>query len=294
MADRKKIFSVKFFLAGLWLVFTLSFAIWWMILGLRQIDQIQALLHESTQWINDQRRMMLWEGVAWALLLVAGGVWLIWLLLREEQRGRLLKEFFATFSHDIKTAITSLRLQAESLKEDFEGREHPALERLVADTVRLQIQLENSLFLSQSQDYTLYKENLSLRQLLASIQYQWPNIEVKLENDAVVVVDERAMKTALSNIIHNAVVHGEAKRIEFSVKRQGAGRIQILFQDNGKGFQGDKEQLGRLFLRLSSTSGSGVGVYVAKDLIRRMEGQLEFQDSEVGFAGQIILPGNPL
>lgn len=290
---RQKTFTLKFVLAGLWLVFTLSFAVWWMILGLRQIDQIQALLNEPAAWIPDQRRMMIWEGVSWALLLAAGGIWLIWLLLREERRGRILKEFFATFSHDIKTAITSLRLQAESLKEDFADKDHPSLQRLVADTVRLHLQLENSLFLSQSQDYTLYKENLVLSKLLSSIRYQWPNIAIDFEQDAALKADERAMKTALSNLIHNAVVHGEAERIHFSVKRNGPNEVKIRFKDNGKGFQGNLDQLGQLFIRHSTTSGSGVGVYVARDLVQRMGGKLEFEVTDKGFGGYILIEGSP-
>lgn len=289
-----RVWNWKFILAGLWLVFTISFAIWWMILGLNQIDQIQNLLNETTQLLERQRRMMLWEGAAWVVLIFAGGTWLIGLLLREEKRSRTLTEFFAAFSHEIKTAITSLRLQAESLKEDLSTQNHPALQRLVADTVRLHLQLENSLFLSQEQDYSLYIETLSLNKLIQSIRHQWPDIQIELSQDAALQADERAMKTVLSNLIHNAVVHGEARKIKFSVKRSAPKQVRIEFYDDGRGFSGDWSELGRPFFRHNRRSGSGIGLFIVRDLVAKMKGKVEFFAVGSGFGGAIQMEGSPL
>ena len=54
------------------------------------------------------------------------------------------------FTHDLKTALASLQLQAESLQEDWpDAASNPNLARLLEDTVRLGVQLENSLFFAQ-------------------------------------------------------------------------------------------------------------------------------------------------
>lgn len=289
-----KICNWKLVLAIFWLIFVISFAIWWMILGLDLIHQVQNLLSQMTDELYRQRRMMISEGLAWIFLLIGGGVWLITLLILEEKRSRRLKEFFASFSHEVKTAITSLRLQAETLKEDLQEAQHPALDRLVSDTVRLHLQLENSLFLSHDQEYNLYIENLSLTRMLRSLQHQWPQIRIEAEQDVIMRADERALKTVLSNIVHNAAVHGEAKNIHFSVKRKGAHFVQIVFQDDGKGFAGDYRSLGELFVRHNNKSGSGVGLYIAKDLVQRMRGGFEFTPSAGGFGGSFWLEGTPV
>src|ERR1700737_3004770 len=92
--------------------------------------------------------MLLWGGGILILSLIGGGLALFYYARREQKRHAQVEEFFAAFTHDAKTALASLRLQAESLREDFGNAEHsPLLDRLLGDTLRLQLQLENSLFL---------------------------------------------------------------------------------------------------------------------------------------------------
>jgi signal transduction histidine kinase len=49
----------------------------------------------------------------------------------------LLRQFLATFSHDVKTALASLRLQTDILREEV--GDTPAINRLDSDVVRLQM-----------------------------------------------------------------------------------------------------------------------------------------------------------
>ena len=124
--------------------------------------------------------MFLWEGVSWEILLIAGGVTLIYLINRERRRRLEVREFFASFSHDLKTSIASLRLQAEALSEDLNGQESPLLPRLIADTVRLQLQLENSLYFSAQDSMALFFENVDLGKLTESLRLQWPSIQLEV------------------------------------------------------------------------------------------------------------------
>ncbi|MCB0412173.1 MAG: HAMP domain-containing histidine kinase [Bdellovibrionales bacterium] len=289
MADRRS--SWQIYLALAWLVFTVSFASWWMVLGLNQIEQIRLLVHETTVQLDRQRRMMIYEGISWIVLLFAGGSWLTTLVYFEARRSRRLKEFFASFSHEVKTAITSLRLQAETLKEDLGNQSHPSLDRLVSDTVRLHLQLENSLFLSHERDYRLFIEDLSLDRLVQSVQTQWPQLRISLDRDVRLRADERALLTVLSNLANNAYVHGEAKSLEFKAQALDQGQVAVEFQDDGKGFEGEVDSLGKLFYRHNRKSGSGVGLYIAQDLLARMKGGLQFLPNNKGFAGKFWLGG---
>lgn len=101
-----------------WLVFTLSMAGWWLYLGLdllTRLESQQSVLHEE---ILRQKNMLLWEGLAWMVLLVGGGVTLVYLINRERKSARSLRGFLASFSHDVKTALTSLQLQTEIIREE--------------------------------------------------------------------------------------------------------------------------------------------------------------------------------
>lgn len=294
MVENRARIRIKYVLAIAWLLFTLSFALWWMYFGLRQIRTMLELAPAHAAEFSRYYRMMIWEGSAWMVLLLTGGATLIWFVAREARRARELKEFFAAFSHDVKTSIASLRLQAESLKEDLGGTERPILDRLVADTVRLNLQLQNSLFLASSEDLKLYNEDLRLQVLAESLRHQWPHLEIQVERDCVVRADERAMASVLANLTHNSVVHGEASKFVLSARSAGDDRVSIDFSDDGKGFSGDAARLAKLFYRHSPGSGSGVGLYICRDLVTRMDGRLFLSPRADGFSGRLELNGRLL
>jgi signal transduction histidine kinase len=294
MVDSRTKIRLKYSLAIVWLSFTLSFAIWWMYFVLTQLKVMIALAPDHLPEFERHRRMMLWEGSAWMVLLLAGGGTLIWFVAREAHRARELKEFFAAFSHDIKTSLASLRLQAESLKEDLVDRELPVLDRLVSDTVRLNLQLQNSLFLASSEDLKLYVEELRLSEIVAGLRVQWPQLELEVPRDCIVKGDERALQSVLANLIHNSVVHGAATRFRLAPMAGSDLRVKLEFADNGSGFSGDPKNLAKLFHRHSSGSGSGVGLYISRELIERMQGRLTFSPRPKGFAGQLELEGRLL
>jgi signal transduction histidine kinase len=268
-----------------WLLFTVTFAGWWFVLEMRNVDRLIEVdaTHQSSY--ERQRRMIFWEGVSWELLLIAGGATLIFLVFRERQRTQQVKEFFASFSHDIKTSLASLRLQAEALEEDLNDRGSPLLSRLVSDTVRLQLQLENSLYFAAQDSLSLYLQDVDFAKIVQSLQHQWPSIQLKVAGSSVPFrVDERALRSVINNLIQNSLVHGRARTLNFNVVGN-----EIHFEDDGDGFSGEVEKLGKIFHRPSSTSGSGLGLYIAKALLAKMNGHLHLENGPHGFGGRIQL-----
>lgn len=274
-------FRPKLFLSVFWLVFTVTFAGWWFYLEIENVDRLIEVDGAHQAAYQRQRRMIFWEGASWELLLIAGGSTLIYFVFRERRRMLQVKEFFASFTHDIKTSLASLRLQAESLEEDLKGSESPLLSRLVADTVRLQLQLENSLYFAALDELALYLQDVDFKKLVESLRHQWPSIELEILGPNVTLrADERALRSVLSNLIQNALVHGKAKRLRFEI----AGD-EIRFRDDGSGFQGEWQRLGEIFHRPTSTSGSGLGLYIAKTLLTKMKGDLILDPAAGGFGG---------
>ena len=117
---------LKLLLACVWLVFTVALAWWWMIFGLRQIEHLKESAVVNVPESGIYHRMLIWEGSVLIVLLLGGGAALIWYIWRERRRHRQVEEFFAAFTHDAKTALASMQLQAESIREDLVkiGRAH--------------------------------------------------------------------------------------------------------------------------------------------------------------------------
>jgi two-component system phosphate regulon sensor histidine kinase PhoR len=286
---------IKILLVALWVAFTVTLAGWWLVFGLRQLDRLSQLHVEQASQLHQHYQMLMWEGGVLIASLLGGGLALFYYARREQKRHAQVEEFFAAFTHDAKTALASLRLQAESLKEDLGiTRPSPLLARLLQDTLRLQLQLENSLFLVNLPNGRLLLEPVRLSNLVSALRHHWPDLTIIQKGDGVVMADVRALESVLTNLVQNAVTHGQASQIAITVQRNDSGRLSMRVADNGRGFQGDVSQLGKLFVRHARGSGSGVGLYISRQLAKRMNSALNFAPGEDGgFVAELDFPGRP-
>lgn len=291
MSSERKRNRLVIGLVALWLVFTVTLAGWWLVFGLRQLDLIKQSNLEAGSQLERHYQMLMWEGGILIASLIGGGLALFYYARREQKRHAQVEEFFAAFTHDAKTALASLRLQAESLREDFAQSEaNPLVDRLLSDTLRLQLQLENSLFLVNLPRGKFFLQPIAVSARVDALRHHWPNIGFNLSGDGEVMADARALESILTNLVQNAVTHGHATTVDIRVKRAN-GRVAVAVFDNGRGFQGDLGQLGQLFVRHARSSGSGVGLYIVRQLAKAMNGTIQFCSGlEGGFVAELELP----
>lgn len=275
-----------------WLVFTVALAVWWLIFGLSQARHLGALEGQGAQ-LGRVTRMLVYEGVILVTMLVAGGVALLIGIRFEQRRRRDLRAFYTAFTHDLKTSMASLILQAEALSEDLpEAAANPNLQRLQKDAVRLRLQLENALFLTET-DAAVLIEAIDVRSMIDMLRDDWPELRIEMSGDDRVRADRRAFESVLRNLLQNAVVHGRATMVRVDVRRVSSGAVEIVVTDNGHGASADVAvALDRPFTRTAPTSGSGVGLYVCRGLLRQMHGQILLpQVPGAGFRVAVQLPG---
>ena len=274
---------VHYVIAAVWLVLTVSLASWWLAIGLSS---------ESTRL----RNMFVWEGASFIALLVAGGLAIVLAIRREHRRRQALETFFLSFTHDLKTSLASVQLQAEGMREDWpEPPSRETLDRLLHDTVRLQIQLENSLFVAQP-DGRLLAERIEVGQVISRLAQDWPELTVQVKGDARVVADARGFDAVVRNLLQNAVVHGGARAVTVDVDPQTAeNTVRLTVADDGRGVAPEKfDGLGQPYARVGDTSGTGIGLFVCGRLMARMHGALRFVRPDRGRRGLTVildLPG---
>src|SRR2546422_11635750 len=198
MSVERKRNRIVIALVALWVVFTVTLAGWWLIFGLRQLDLINQSKLEGAAQLQRHYQMLMWEGRILIASLIGGGLALFYYARREQKRHLQVEEFFAAFTHDAKTALASLRLQAESLREDFNDAEHsPLLDRLLSDTLRLQLQLENSLFLVNLPRGQFFLQPIRLSDRVEALRLHWPNVVITQTGDGVVMADARALESEI-------------------------------------------------------------------------------------------------
>jgi two-component system sensor histidine kinase EvgS len=112
---------------------------------------------------------------------------------------------------------------------------------------------------------------------------------------AVVLVDARAFDAVVRNLLQNAVVHGGATHVEVSVAPTGTGSIRVTLADDGRGVpQETFDSLGRSFAQGRHARGTGVGLFVCRQLMTRMNGVLGFGQPGGRASGLVVtldLPG---
>lgn len=274
-----------------WIGFLCLLVAWWARLGLRQgeriaeLEQALGIATAQSNWEKTQR-MLLWESWAFFALLIVSGALLFGLYWRDLRRNRALQAFFASVTHELRTPLTSIRLQAESIAETLssDASERELVARLLEDTQRLEGQVERTLELARLEGggpvmlQTVQLKPVIDRQLTRWRHSQGDRIEVRSAiEDVSVEGDPVAIGVIVKNLLENAVRHAKKDRIRVELSASARnGRVELLYQDDGVGFSGDRKALGRVFHRGPGSSGSGIGLYLMRVLMRQMGGKAEF------------------
>lgn len=278
-------------LAIVWLALTVTLAVWWLVFGLAQAEQLALPLAQRTMDTDRVHRMLIGEGGVLIGLLVAGGTALVVGIRHEQRRQAAMESFFMAFTHELKTSLARVQLQAESLQEELPGTATPVLDRLLQDALRLQLQLENSLFFAQP-DGRLWIERLDLSEQVARVAADFPSLAVDTVGDGAFYGDSRALQTVLRNVLHNAVAHGEATAMTATIARGERGRVVLRLSDNGRGASLEVARaIGAPFGKRSASSQTGFGLFVSRQLMQRMHGDLRWKvTGGAGFTVDLELP----
>ncbi|ABJ77417.1 sensor histidine kinase [Leptospira borgpetersenii] len=287
--------------AIVWLLVTVSLGVWWFLLGLKLTNTVAGLSaklnssSENLSILERQSRMIKMEGAFFLLMLFLGGATLIWFSYRETRRNKLIHDFFSTVTHEMKTPLASLRLQAESLQEEMPSlNENKLIHRLLMDSVRIESQMNRAMYLaSLTKSEILYIEKANVREIFLSIGEDFPELKIdlsRLEN-VFVSADRKALESIFKNLAENSLKHGKARVLEVISEKQKSNRILITISDNGTGFDGKYKVLGIPFYRHGSTSGTGIGLYIIKKLMKKMKGDMRIVPQKIGFRVDLNFPG---
>ena len=118
----------------------------------------------------------------------------------------------------------------------------------------------------------------------------------KYRDPAFVTAFAGELKQVLSNLIENAMdAAGENSRLQITIKQvshDGDREVQVSVADNGKGI--DREHLRQLFEPFFTTKGekgTGLGLWVTKDIVNKQGGRIRVRSRKgAGAVFSIVLP----
>jgi len=202
----------------------------------------------------------------------------------------------AAISHDLRTPLTRLRMRLEQMECDDTQRE-----RCIVDVREMDQLIGNVLGMMRDQHAGEARERIDARALVQSLAddlaEQGQPVTVQNTGEAgapIVFARPTALRRVVGNLVGNAVRHGGSARLSMSVRD---AEFRLAIDDDGPGIA--PHQLEAVFQpfyradasRSSGTAGSGLGLYIARDLIEREGGHIALANrSSGGLCATIALP----
>jgi signal transduction histidine kinase len=205
-----------------------------------------------------------------------------------EDRTRMV----SAISHDLRTAITRLRLRTELLED-------PAPRAgLLRDLDEMQRMTSTALDFLRGLEEQEKIQPLDLNALLESLKAEAEDLgrEVDVQAPASAPYPTRplALKRCLANLLDNAIKYGGRARV---ILDDGAAQVRIRIADDGPGIPEDElEKVFEPFYRLEvsrsrETGGSGLGLSIARNVARAHGGDLVLRNRpEGGLEAVLTLP----
>ncbi|WP_218574918.1 ATP-binding protein [Reyranella sp. CPCC 100927] len=206
------------------------------------------------------------------------------LTMRERLRRQIQQrtEMLAGVSHDLRTPLTRMKLGLAMLDDGPEKRE------LEADVVEMERMIEGYLAFARGEgDEEPVPVDVGelLEDVASGARRDGGTVVVAFSGDLGIKLRPTAMKRCLSNLVSNALRHG--RRVELRAQRRKTA-IEIIVDDDGPGIPADRrEEVFRPFFRLDAsrnpmTGGVGLGLTIARDVVRSHGGELHLEESPIG------------
>ena len=199
--------------------------------------------------------------------------------------------FLAAIGHDLRTPITSLRLRAEFVADQ------ELQERMLASLDEMQTMTEATLAFAREDATAEPTRDVDLAALVGSLCDDLAELGLDVQFADAPRIRYRcrpdALRRAIRNLVENAIRYGQRARVSLKSQREG---IVLLVEDDGPGIPEESfEKVFAPFFRLElsrnrETGGVGLGLSIARAIVRHHGGDIVFRNLPSGFRAAIRLP----
>jgi signal transduction histidine kinase len=285
-----------------------------LILGVGLVALAVAL---NVGWIilNWRQGVLLFFGIVFFALIIAGMVVNTIFLVRELRHSEQHDSFINAVTHELKTPVASIRLHLETLqrRELPETQKQEFYQLMLSDTDRLTETVEQVLRAGRAGDKKAGRDKaeIDFGQLVRdcmdatrarhhlqpdAIRYEESSEASTNAGGLRVRGSEEDLRTAVSNVLDNAVKYsGESVDVRVRLETPDEKRIVLRVQDQGVGIPPD--DMKRIFKRfyrvthrsLAHVKGTGLGLFIVKAIAQKHGGKVFAESDGEGHGTTIVL-----
>jgi two-component system osmolarity sensor histidine kinase EnvZ len=198
-------------------------------------------------------------------------------------------EMLAGVSHDLRTPLTRLRLalamlpQTEALRQD--------VAEMTADVEEMDRMIAGYLAFARGEGVEQAQPvNLSriLDDVAAGARRTGALLALDVPNELMLKLRSDAVRRAITNLVDNARRH--ARHVALAAVAQGRS-VLVTVDDDGPGIPADRRESVFRPFESDAAGGTGLGLTIARDIVRAHGGDIVLEDSPLGgLRARIRLP----
>ncbi len=199
-------------------------------------------------------------------------------------------EMLAGVSHDLRTPLTRLRLAlvmmpaSEALKQD--------VAEMTADLEEMDRMISGYLAFARGEG-TQQAEPVNLASVLeevaAGARRAGARVDLNVPATLTLPLRADAIRRAITNLVDNARRH--ARHVLLAAVPQGSRNVQVIVDDDGPGIPPERRESVFRPFESGASGGTGLGLTIARDIIRAHGGEIFLEDSPLGgLRARIRLP----
>lgn len=246
------------------------------------------------------------------VVIVAGVLFLVYAVRKEERLNQLKSDFIATVSHELKTPLSLVRMFGEMLASNRVAspeKRTQYLDIIVRESERLSALIDNVLDFARLEggraSYEFAEADLAevVGRAVEMFRYRQQRDKPRVMLEAPVPgprvrLDERALQLLVFNLLDNALKYaGDSEEVIVRVGRSGR-RAWLEVQDQGPGI--DPDDARRVFERFyrgraarrGQARGSGIGLALVRHIARAHGGEatVSAADPPGGAVFRVLFP----
>jgi two-component system, OmpR family, osmolarity sensor histidine kinase EnvZ len=198
-------------------------------------------------------------------------------------------EMLAGVSHDLRTPLTRLRLALEMMPPREEL--HQDISEMTADVEEMERMIGGYLAFARGEGAEQAEPvNLSavLEEVAAGARRSGAAVEVDVPPALTLSLRANAVRRAITNLVDNARRH--AHRVTLAAMPQGR-RVFVTVDDDGPGIPPERRESVFRPFESDAAGGTGLGLTIARDIVRAHGGEIVLEDSPLGgLRARIRLP----